>query len=33
VSLRYRSGDQDNGVSVEEAIDRIVEAIEQRVQV
>ncbi|MBA2443894.1 MAG: threonine--tRNA ligase [Nocardioidaceae bacterium] len=33
VSFRYRSGDQDNGVPREEAIRRIAEAIEQRVQV
>jgi threonyl-tRNA synthetase len=33
VSFRYRSGDQDNGVAVDEAIDRIVKAVESRVQV
>jgi threonyl-tRNA synthetase len=33
VSFRYRSGEQDNGVSVEEAIDRVVEAVDRRVQV
>jgi threonyl-tRNA synthetase len=33
VSFRYRSGDQDNGVPVDEAIDRIVGAVESRVQV
>jgi len=33
VSFRYRNGDQDNGVSVDEAIARVVEAVEQRVQV
>jgi threonyl-tRNA synthetase len=33
VSFRYRSGDQDNGVSVEEAISRVVDAVERRVQV
>jgi threonyl-tRNA synthetase len=33
VSFRYRSGDQDNGVPVDDAIERIVEAIENRVQV
>jgi threonyl-tRNA synthetase len=33
VSFRYRNGDQDNGVGVDEAITRIVEAVEQRVQV
>ena len=33
VSFRYRSGDQDNGVPVDEAIERIVESIETRVQV
>jgi len=33
VSFRYRSGDQDNGVPVDDAIERIVEAIENRAQV
>ncbi|MBA3308755.1 MAG: threonine--tRNA ligase [Nocardioidaceae bacterium] len=33
VSFRYRSGDQDNGVPVAEAIARIVEAVELRTQV
>jgi threonyl-tRNA synthetase len=33
VSFRYRSGEQDNGVPVAEAVDRIAAAIEQRVQV
>jgi threonyl-tRNA synthetase len=33
VSFRYRSGDQDNGVSVEEAISRVVDAVQRRVQV
>jgi threonyl-tRNA synthetase len=33
VSFRYRSGDQDNGVSVEDAIARVVEAVRSRVQV
>ncbi len=33
VSFRYRSGEQDNGVPVEDAVARIVEAIENRVQV
>ena len=33
VSFRYRSGDQDNGVPVNDAIERIVEAIESRIQV
>jgi threonyl-tRNA synthetase len=33
VSFRYRSGDQDNGVPVDDAIERIVETIENRVQV
>jgi threonyl-tRNA synthetase len=33
VSFRYRSGDQDNGVPVDEAIERIVSAVESRVQV
>ncbi|HEY7043656.1 MAG TPA: threonine--tRNA ligase [Nocardioidaceae bacterium] len=33
VSFRYRSGEQDNGVAVSEAIARIVKAVESRVQV
>jgi threonyl-tRNA synthetase len=33
VSFRYRNGDQDNGVPVDDAIERIAEAIEDRVQV
>lgn len=33
VSFRYRDGSQDNGVPVEEAIERIVTAVEQRQQV
>ncbi len=33
VSFRYRSGDQDNGVAVDEAVQRIVDAIERRIQV
>ncbi|GGK87298.1 threonine--tRNA ligase [Sphaerisporangium melleum] len=33
VSFRYRSGEQDNGVPVEEAIAKIVDAVERRVQV
>ncbi len=33
VSFRYRDGRQDNGVPVDEAVDRILEAVEQRVQV
>jgi threonyl-tRNA synthetase len=33
VSFRYRDGRQDNGVSVDEAIERIVEAVETRAQV
>ncbi|MGI8434958.1 MAG: His/Gly/Thr/Pro-type tRNA ligase C-terminal domain-containing protein, partial [Nocardioidaceae bacterium] len=33
VSFRYRNGEQDNGVEVEEAIRRITEAVRQRVQV
>jgi threonyl-tRNA synthetase len=33
VSFRYRDGRQDNGVPKAEAIDRIVEAVERRVQV
>jgi threonyl-tRNA synthetase len=33
VSFRYRSGEQDNGVDVDEAVRRIVDAIERRIQV
>ena len=33
VSFRYRSGDQDNGVAVETAIARVVDAVKRRVQV
>ncbi|TXL62933.1 threonine--tRNA ligase [Aeromicrobium terrae] len=33
VSFRYRSGEQENGVPIEDAVQRIVEAVESRVQV
>jgi threonyl-tRNA synthetase len=33
VSFRYRSGEQNNGVAVDDAIEEIVQAVEQRVQV
>jgi threonyl-tRNA synthetase len=33
VSFRYRNGDQDNGVSVDDAIDRVIDAVGKRVQV
>ena len=33
VSFRFRDGRQDNGVPVDEAVDRIVEAVRTRVQV
>ncbi len=33
VSFRYRNGDQDNGVSVDEAVERVAEAVRTRVQV
>ena len=33
VSFRYRSGEQKNGVPVDEAVAEIVDAIERRVQV
>jgi threonyl-tRNA synthetase len=33
VSFRYRDGHQDNGVPIDEAIDRVVEAVASRVQV
>jgi threonyl-tRNA synthetase len=33
VSFRYRDGSQKNGVPVEEAIDEIVTAVRERIQV
>ncbi|HET6625708.1 MAG TPA: threonine--tRNA ligase [Nocardioidaceae bacterium] len=33
VSFRYRNGEQDNGVSVADAIARVVDAVERRIQV
>jgi threonyl-tRNA synthetase len=33
VSFRYRNGDQDNGVTVDDAIARVVDAVQRRVQV
>jgi threonyl-tRNA synthetase len=33
VSFRYRSGEQKNGVPVEEAVAEIIKAVEDRVQV
>jgi threonyl-tRNA synthetase len=33
VSFRYRNGDQDNGVSVDDAITRVADAVQRRVQV
>ena len=33
VSFRYRNGEQDNGVSVDDAIARVVDAVERRIQV
>jgi threonyl-tRNA synthetase len=33
VSFRYRNGDQDNGVSIEDAIARVVDAVDRRIQV
>ncbi len=33
VSFRYRDGSQDNGVPVDEAVARIVEAVRTRAQV
>ena len=33
VSFRFRDGSQDNGVPVDEAVERIVKAIEERAQV
>jgi threonyl-tRNA synthetase len=33
VSFRYRSGEQNNGVPVADAIEEIVKAVEERVQI
>jgi threonyl-tRNA synthetase len=33
VSFRYRSGDQENGVAVEDAVERVLDAVRRRVQV
>ena len=33
VSFRYRSGEQENGVALEDAIARVVDAVRRRVQV
>jgi threonyl-tRNA synthetase len=33
VSFRYRNGDQDNGVPVDEAVQRVTDAVAKRVQV
>ncbi len=33
ISFRYRSGDQENGVSVDDAVNRVVSAVERRIQV
>jgi threonyl-tRNA synthetase len=33
VSFRYRSGDQDNGVAVEDAVARVADAVQRRIQV
>jgi threonyl-tRNA synthetase len=33
VSFRFRDGSQDNGIGVDDAIERIVEAIRSRAQV
>ena len=33
VSFRYRNGEQDNGVSVDDAVARVVDAVERRIQV
>ena len=33
VSFRYRDGRQDNGVPIDEAIERVREAVESRTQV
>jgi threonyl-tRNA synthetase len=33
VSFRYRNGEQDNGVPVDEAVARVLQAVQQRVQV
>ncbi len=33
VSFRYRSGEQDNGVSVDDAVARVIDAVQRRIQV
>jgi threonyl-tRNA synthetase len=33
VSFRYRDGSQENGIPVDEAIEKIVKVVEERVQV
>jgi threonyl-tRNA synthetase len=33
VSFRYRDGRQDNGVSLDDAVERVVDAVERRIQV
>jgi threonyl-tRNA synthetase len=33
VSFRYRNGQQDNGVPIDEAVERILEAIRTKAQV
>jgi threonyl-tRNA synthetase len=33
VSFRYRSGEQENGVAVDDAIARVLDALRRRVQV
>lgn len=33
VSFRYRSGDQENGVAVDDAVERVLDAVRRRVQV
>jgi threonyl-tRNA synthetase len=33
VSFRFRDGTQDNGIAIEEAIARVVDAVDRRIQV
>ena len=33
VSFRYRDGHQDNGVPIDDAVARVVDAVERRIQV
>jgi threonyl-tRNA synthetase len=33
VSFRFRDGTQDNGIAIEDAIARVVDAVDRRIQV